>query len=120
MTDSYNQNDINLSGAFFEKQRVIEGADAASDVLISDSHALVTVDTTVVHTVTLPPASEFPRGFSVYYLTPNAGAVANVNFDRTAPDTINRKAANFILAADDDWVLLVSDGVSNWSALIGA
>lgn len=120
MTDSYGQENINLNAKLFVRQRVISGAVASSVVSAQDSAGIVAVNTTVVHTVTLPLAENFPKGFFTRYLTPNAGGVANVNFVRTAPDTINLKAANITLAADDDWVLFVSDGVSNWFAFIGA
>ena len=120
MTDSYGQENINLNAKLFVRQRVIDGAVATSTVTAQDSAGIVTVNTTVVHTVTLPLAASFPRGFFTRYLTPNAGAVANVIFARTVPDTINLKAVNVMLAADDDWILLVSNGEDNWSAFIGA
>ena len=120
MTNTYTQENINLNAKLFVRQRGISGAESSSTVTPQDSAGIVTVNATVVHTVTLPPASTFPRGFFTRYLTPNAGTVANVIFARTAPDTINLKALDFTLAEDDDWVLLVSDGQSNWSAFIGA
>jgi len=120
MPEHHAQENINLNAKLFVRQRDILGAEAASAVQASDSAGIVTVDTTVVHTVTLPPASLFPRGFFVWYLCPSAGAVANVLFNRTPPDTINRKASNITLVADDDWILLVSNGQSNWNAFIGA
>lgn len=120
MTDSYNQENINLNAKLFVRQRIISGADAASTVTAQDSAGVVTVNATVVHTVTLPLASSFPKGFFTRYLAPNALTFANVIFVQTLPDTINLKAANITLAADDDWVLLVSDGAANWLAFIGA
>jgi len=121
MTTSYNQDNINLNAKLFVRQRVIDGAVAASSVTAQDSAGIVTVNTTVVHTVTLPAAASFPKGFFTRYLAPNAGSVANVIFARTAPDTINLKTANITLAADDNWVLLVSGGDNNnWSAFIGS
>ena len=104
----------------FVRQRIISGADASSTITAQDSAGIVTVNTTVVHTVTLPLASTFPKGFFTRYLAPNAFTLANVAFVQTLPDTINLKAATIVLAADDDWILLVSDGVSNWIAFIGA
>lgn len=120
MTDSYNQENINLNAKLFVRQRVISGAEAASTVTAQDSAGIVTVNTTVVHTVTLPPAASFPRGFFTRYLAPNALTLASVVFVQTLPDTINLKAASVTLAVDDGWVLLVSDGASNWNAFIGA
>jgi hypothetical protein len=119
VTDSYNQENINLNAKLFVRQRVIAGADAASTVTAQDSAGIVTVNTTVVHTVTLPLASTFPRGFFTRYLAPNALSLANVIFVQTLPDTINLKPANITLAVDDGWVLLVSDGAANWNAFIG-
>jgi hypothetical protein len=120
MVNSYSQDNINLNAKLFVRQRVITGASSSSNLQASDSAGIVVVDTSVLHTVTLPLASIFPGGFFVYYLCPNAGSVANVAFARTAPNTINRKAANVTLTSDDDWILLVSDGSINWNAFIRA
>lgn len=120
MADSYGQENINLNAKLFVRQRIIDGTAAASVMSAQDSAGIVVVNTTVVHTVTLPLASSFPKGFFTRYLTPNAGSIANVNFSRTLPDTINLKEANITLIADDDWILFVSDGDSNWYAFIGA
>ncbi|HUS84361.1 MAG TPA: hypothetical protein VMX56_04390 [Anaerolineales bacterium] len=120
VTDSYHQENINLNAKLFVRQRIISGAEATSTVTAQDSAGIVTVNTTVVHTVVLPLAGTYPKGFFTRYLAPNAGTVANVIFAQELPDTINLKAANITLAADDDWVLLVSDGTSNWTAFIGA
>lgn len=120
MTDTYGQENINLNAKLFVRQRIISGAVAASTVTAQDSAGIVTVNATVIHTVALPLAATFPKGFFTRYLAPNAGAVANIIFAQTLPDTINLKPANIVLAADDGWVLLVSDGVSNWIAFIGA
>ena len=120
MTTSYNQENINLNAKLFVRQRVIDGAVAASSVTAQDSAGIVTVNTTVVHTVTLPSAASFPKGFFTRYLAPNAASLANVIFARTAPDTINLKGVNITLTADNNWILLVSGGDSNnWNAFIG-
>jgi hypothetical protein len=120
MTNSYNQENINLNAKLFVRQRIISGAVAASSVTPQDSAGIVTVNTTVVHTVTLPPSASFPRGFFTRYLAPNAASLANIIFALTAPDTINLKVANITLAVDDGWVLLVSSGEgNNWNAFIG-
>lgn len=114
------QDNINLNAKLFVRQRVVSGAVAASEVSPQDSAGIVTVNTSVIHTVTLPPSENFPRGFFTRYLAPNAGSVANVIFARTTPDTINLKASDITLNADDEWILLVSGGTDdNWSAFIG-
>jgi len=120
VTDSYNQENINLNAKLFVRQRIISGADASSTVTAQDSAGVVTVNTTVLHTVTLPLAASFPKGFFTRYLAPNAFTLANVVFVQTLPDTINLKAANVTLAVDDAWVLLVSDGSANWLAFRGS
>ena len=120
MTDSYNQENINLNAKLFVRQRIISGAEAASSVTAQDSAGIVGVNTTVIHTVTIPSADSFPRGFFVRYMCPNAAAF-NVNFVRTAPDTINLLASDFTISVNEGWVLLVSggQGSSNWWAFRG-
>lgn len=118
MTDSYNQENINLNAKLFVRQRVISGAEAASVVTPQDSAGIVGVNTTVVHTVTLPPAGSFPKGFFTRYICSNAAAF-NVIFARTVPDTINLLGADITITVNGGWILLVSDGNSNWWGFIG-
>lgn len=115
------QDDINLNAKLFVRQRVISGKESTSTLTGQDSAGIVTVNTTVIHAVTLPAVSRFPKGFFTRYLAPNAATwLAPVVLTPTAPDTINLKAASMTLSADGSWVLLVSDGVSNWQAFKGA
>jgi hypothetical protein len=118
MTDSYNQENINLNAKLFVRQRVISGAESASSVMPQDSAGIVGINTTVIHTVTIPPANSFPRGFFVRYMCSNASAF-NVVFARTAPDTINLLASDITIATDQGWILLDTDGDSNWWAFVG-
>ena len=118
MTDSYNQENINLNAKLFVRQRIIDGAEAASTVTAQDSAGIVAVNTSVIHTVSLPPATTFPKGFFTRYMCPNAAAF-NVIFARAATDTINLLAGDITIAANTGWVLLVSDGDTNWWGFVG-
>lgn len=112
LNDNWTSIDSLLFTATNKVKRVVTAVDTAT---IADRNKILLGDATIATYVqTLPSAATVGNGFEISFTKTDATA-HTIAVTRAGTDTIGGSTSAYILSSQNDFVTLISDGVSNWN-----